>query len=142
MARHRSDGLGMASPAGEVLVESADVAPGVPAAVQVGHVRGFHERPLQVPIDVRAQPAAARVPARGADARRGAGAAGQSLGIREAADVAHLERDHDGQDEAHPGQRPELLDRRGRREHRTHPLFERPHLALQALDLLEASVDT
>lgn len=57
MARHRSDGLGMASPAGEVLVESADVAPGVPAAVQVGHVRGFHERPLQVPIDVRAQPA-------------------------------------------------------------------------------------
>src|SRR5438876_11095485 len=56
MPRHRPNGLGMAFPAGDALVEPADMAPGVTAAVQLGHVRGFDERPLEGAVAIRSDP--------------------------------------------------------------------------------------
>src|SRR5262249_22049062 len=88
MPGHGPDGLGMAFPAGEALVEPADMASRIAPTQQIGRRRGFHERPLEVAVDVRAEGTVARLPARGADPRRRARIAGQPLGTRKAGDVA------------------------------------------------------
>jgi hypothetical protein len=62
---------------------------------------------------------------------------GQPLGGGESRDVAHLERDHDREDEPHARHGQEELNLRGHFEHGPHPVLEPVHAAVQLLDLLE-----
>src|SRR4029453_477792 len=64
MARHGADGLRMALALGDALVEATDVAVRIAATHQTDRVRGFDEGPLEVAVDVGAEPPVARLPAR------------------------------------------------------------------------------
>ena len=107
------------------------------AAHQTDRVRGFDECPFEVAVDVGAEaPVAPRVTAR-VDAAGAAGVAGELLGGGKPGDVADLERDHDGQGEAHPRYRGQKLNGQRRLKHTLDPVLEAGHLAVQTLDLLE-----
>jgi hypothetical protein len=71
------------------------------------------------------------------NARRRAGVPRQLLRRRESCDVTDLERDHDGEDEPHSGQRHEQLDLGCHLEHRAYALPEAAHAVVELLDLLE-----
>src|SRR2546425_6680064 len=57
---HCPDGLRVALALGDALVESTDVAVRLASAHEADRVRGFDERPLEVAVDVRAEPTEAR----------------------------------------------------------------------------------
>src|SRR5215467_13718243 len=117
MPSHGADGLRMALAPGDALVEATDVAVRVAAAHQTDRIRGFDERPLEVAVNVGAESPVALLVTAGVDAARAPRVAGELLGGGEPGDVADLERDHDGQRQAHPGHRGEQLNGRSRLEH-------------------------
>src|SRR5206468_11495003 len=108
----------------DALVESADVAMRLAAPHQTDRVRGFDERPLEVAVDVRAEPPEAGLAAARVDARRGARIGGQFLGGGESRDVADLERDHDREDEPDAGHGHEESNVRRHLEYGLHPVLE------------------
>jgi hypothetical protein len=95
MPGQRPDGLRVALAPGDAFIESTDVAMRLASPQEADRVGGFDERPLEVAVDVRAEPTEASLAAAGVDAGRRARIGGQFLGGGESRDVAHLERDHD-----------------------------------------------
>src|SRR5262245_50672528 len=92
MPRYGADSLRMALPPCDALVETTDVPLRVAPAPHTVRVGGFTEGPLEVAVDVRAEPTETRLAAAGVDAGRRAGIGGQFLGGGETRDVAYLER--------------------------------------------------
>jgi hypothetical protein len=101
----------MALAPGDALVEATDVAARCAAAIEADGVGRFDERPLEVAIDVWAGRPEAGLTATGVDARCSARVGGKLLGGGEPLDVAHLERDYDGEGEPDAREGQEQLNR-------------------------------
>jgi hypothetical protein len=70
--RHCPDRLRMPFAPGDAVVEVADVAVGRPPAAETNDVRGFHERSLEIAIDVGPRRAEAGLPSARVNTWRGA----------------------------------------------------------------------
>ncbi len=68
MPGHGTDGLGVAFAPGDALIETTDVTVGGAPAPDADRVGRFDEGPLEVVVDVGAEPSEAGLPAAGVDA--------------------------------------------------------------------------
>jgi hypothetical protein len=100
------------------------------AAIEADCVGGFDEGPLEVAIDVWAGGPEAGLAAARVDTRCGAGVGGQLVGGGEPCNAAHLERDHDSEQEAYSGKGQEQLNRGRGLEHGLHVVLEPAHLTV------------
>src|SRR5262249_61213740 len=106
MPRHCADVLWMALAPVYALVDASDMAVRVAAAHETDRVRGVDECPLEVAVDVGAEPPVAHLVTARVDAAGAAGVAGELLGGGEPGDGADL----DGQRGPDPRHRGEKLE--------------------------------
>src|SRR3989442_2357713 len=92
---HCPDGLRVALALGDAVVESTDVAVRLASAHEADRVPGFDERPLEVAVDVPAEPTEAGLSPTGVDPRRRPRIRGQALGGWGTRHCAHLKHDAD-----------------------------------------------
>src|SRR5262245_34005880 len=137
MSGQGADRLLMTLAPGDTLVEASDVTARRAATIEANGIRGFDEGPLEIAIDVRAGGSEADLAAARVDARRGARVGGELLGGGEPRNAAHLECDHDGEDESYPGKGQEQLNGGCWLEHGVELVLEPAHLTVEVLDLLE-----
>jgi len=137
MPGHGSQRLWMSSVMGDALIESNDVALGPILLMHADHIGCLKVGPFQIVVDVRPQPPEPNFASAGVDARRCASVPCKVFCIGEAVDVSDLEQDDHAQDESHPWERHEELERWSRLEDLPHPIFELANVRADLVELFQ-----
>ena len=110
------------------------------AMMDADDVGCLNERPLKIPIHIRAQLAIANPAARGVYPGSGPRVGGQTGSCRESLNVSNLQQNDRGEDEPHPRQRPQKLQLPARTEAFLHPALKPLDLVLHRVQLLQESL--